>query len=217
LFIHIKTYIFDVLILFLFVTKVHFVHPYWIFQFPNIHLLQKFNLFTHIEASNFQMFICYKTLICSPISKTSFLKYWSNFYFVKKVQFVHPYWSFQFSNISSDLFICYKSSICSSISKHTFLKYWSFFYFVRKVQFFLLAIFKNSSDLFICYKSSICSPISKLAFWKYWSFFYFVTKFQFVHPHWIFQFSNIHMLQTFNLFTHIKTCIFEILIKFLFC
>ena len=76
-------------------------------------LLKEFNLFIHIESFNFQLYLlqkfnsftnnktliflilikflfCYKSSICSPISKLAFLIYWSNFYFVKKVQFVHP-------------------------------------------------------------------------------------------------------------------------------
>ena len=94
LFTYIKTCIFYILIKLYLVTKVDFVHPYWSFQFPNIHLLQKFNLFTHMKFAIFKylsdLFICYISSICSPISKLAFLIYWSNFYFVKKVQFVHP-------------------------------------------------------------------------------------------------------------------------------
>ena len=71
-------------------------------------------------------------------------------------------------------------------------------------------------QIFICYKSSFCSPIMKLSIFKY----SFVTKVQYVHPY-----QNLHfwywlnsiLLQKFNLFTGIKTYIFVILIKFLFC
>ena len=108
---------------FYFVTKFHFVHQYWVLQFSNIHMLQKFNLFAHI--------------------KTCIFEYWSNLYFVKKVQFVHPNWSLHFSNIHLlqkfnlfthiktcifniliEFLFCLKSSICSPISKLAFLKYW---------------------------------------------------------------------------------------------
>ena len=56
----------------------------------------------------------------------------------------------------------------------------------------------------------------KLSIFKY----SFVTKIQFVHQYQNTYFCNIDqisiLLQKFNLVTHIKTCIFEILINFYF-
>ena len=80
-------------------------------------LLKKFNFFTQIRASNFQIFICYKSSICSPVSKLAILKYWSNFYFVKKVHFVYPYSNFYF------------------VQRVQFVHPYSNFYFVKRVQF----------------------------------------------------------------------------------
>ena len=69
------------------VTKVQFVHQYQNPHFCNIDqisiLLQKFILFTHIEAFYLQIFICDKSSICSPVSKLAF-------------QSVHQHWTLHF-------------------------------------------------------------------------------------------------------------------------
>ena len=104
---------------YLFVTKVQFVHPYQNLHFWNINQILfcyiKFILFILNEAFNFQIFICYKSSICSPISKL----FWYNgriSILLKKFNF---FTQIRASNFQ--IFICYKSSICSMVSKLAFL------------------------------------------------------------------------------------------------
>ena len=108
----------DIHLIYSSVTKVQFVHTYQNLHFWYIIsiLLKKFNLFNQIEACNFQIFICYKSSICSPISKLAFLKYWSNSILLQKFTLFTHIESYNFQ-----IFISYKSSICSMVSKLAFL------------------------------------------------------------------------------------------------
>ena len=140
MFTHIKTLIFVILIKFLFcykssicssilklstfkyssVTKVQFVHQYQNPQFCNFDqisiLLQKFILFTQIEACNFQIFVWFIHLLhkfnLHPYQNSHFCNIDQIFILLQKfILFTH------IEAFNLQIFICYKSSICSPMSK----------------------------------------------------------------------------------------------------
>ena len=126
------------------------------------------------------------------------MRYWSNFYFVTKVQFFHSYQNLHFWNIDQILF-CYKSSFCSPILKISIFKY----SFITKVHFVHPYWSFLSSNIHLLQRFNMFTHI-KTCIFEVLIKFYFGTKVHSVHPYWSIQFSNIHLLQKFKFFTHIN-------------